>query len=174
VWRSRGRRGRAWRGSGLQGRAWRGGGRRGRTWCGRGRRGLAWHRRGLRGRAWRSWDHRGACWEGEKRNMWLNHRVRRKQRLQLRIRRGCKGGGVGEVRLVEDNVSGDKNSARGEVKTTVPLVVRRVPEEHTPSRPRCQLVRSGGREVRVARTPEDTKVVVTMWCAEASVVWRGS
>jgi hypothetical protein len=57
-------------------------------------------------------------------------------------------------------VSGDQNAARGEVKASVPLVVRGVPEEHTTSRAGHQLVRSGGGGVRVTRTPEDPKVVV--------------
>ena len=57
-----------------------------------------------------------------------------------------------EIRLVKDDVSGDQNAARGEVKTSVPLVVRGVPEEHITSRAGRQLVRSGGGGVRVTRT----------------------
>ena len=49
---------------------------------------------------------------------------------------------------------------RGEVKASVPLVIRRVIKEHTTSRSGRQLVRSGGGGVRVTRTPEDPKVVV--------------
>ena len=44
--------------------------------------------------------------------------------------------------------------ARGEVKASVPLVVRGVPKEHTTSRAGRQLVRSSGGGVRVTRTPE--------------------
>src|SRR6185503_5648886 len=106
--------------------------------------------------------------------MWLNHRVSRKQGLQLGVRRRCGGGGVGEIRLIKDDVSGDQDAARGEVKTSAPLVVRRVPKEHTTSRAGCQLVRSGGRGVRVTRTPEDPKVVVARKGTEESVVWSGS
>ena len=47
---------------------------------------------------------------------------------------------------------GDQDAARGEVKASVPLVVRGVPEEHTTSRAGRQLVRSGGGGVRVTHT----------------------
>ena len=71
-------------------------------------------------------------------------------------------------------MSGDQDAARGEVKASVPLVVRGVPEEHTTSRAGRQLVRSGGGGVRVTRTPEDPKVVVARRGTEKSVVWSGS
>jgi len=71
-------------------------------------------------------------------------------------------------------VSGDQDAASGEVKASVPLVVRGVTEEHTTSRAGRQLVRSGGGGVRVTRTPEDPKVVVAMRDTEKSVVWSGS
>jgi hypothetical protein len=64
--------------------------------------------------------------------------------------------GVGEIRLVEHNVSGDEDSARGEA--TVPLVVRGVTEKHTSGAGR-QLVRSSGSGVRVTSAPKDTKVI---------------
>ena len=70
-------------------------------------------------------------------------------------------------------MSRDQNAARGDVKASVPLVVRRVPEEHT-SRAGRQLVRSGGGGVRVTRTPEDPKVVIARRGTEKSVVWSGS
>jgi len=57
-------------------------------------------------------------------------------------------------------VSGDQDAARGEVKASVPLVVRGVPEEHTTSRAGRQLVRNSGGDVRITCTPEDTKVVI--------------
>ena len=108
--------------------------------------GRVWRDREHRGRAWCSRDHRKRCWCAGKtcrkrtdRKRWLNHRVSRKHRLQLGVRRRCGGGGVGEIRLV-----GDQNAARGEVKASVPLVVRGVPEEHTTSRAGRHLGRSGG------------------------------
>ena len=69
---------------------------------------------------------------------------------------------------------GDQDAARGEVKESVPLVVRVVPEEHTMSRAGRQLVRSGGGGVRVTRTPEDPNVVVARRGTEESVVWSGA
>ena len=102
--------------------------------------GRAWRDRGHRGHARHSGDHRErrrcagkTCREMTDRKKWLNHRVSRKQRLQLGVRRRCRGGRVGEIRLVKDDVSGDQNAARGEVKASVPLVVRGVPEEHDES-----------------------------------------
>ena len=76
---------------------------------------------------------------------------------------------VGEIRLVKDDVSGDQDAARGEVKASVPLVVRGVTKEHTTSRAGRQLVRSSGGDVRVTCTPEDPKVVVAR-STEESVV----
>ena len=70
-------------------------------------------------------------------------------------------------------MSGDQDAARSEVKASVPLVVRGVPEEHT-SRAGRQLVRSGGGGIRVTRTPGDPKVVVARRGTEKSVVWSGS
>jgi hypothetical protein len=99
----------------------------------------------------------------------LNHQVR-KQRRQLGVWRRCRGGGVREIRLVEHNVSGDEDSARGEVKATMPLVVRGVTEKHTSSGARRQLVRSSGGGVRVTSAPEDTKVIVARRDTEESVV----
>ena len=49
-------------------------------------------------------------------------------------------------------MSGDQNAARGEVKASVPLVVKEVLKEHTTSRAGRQLVRSGGGGVRVTHT----------------------
>ena len=124
-----------------RGRAWRSRRHRVRARHDRRSGGSAWRDRGHRGRAWRSRDHRQWCWcagktcgERKDRYRWLNHRVSRKQGLQLGVRRRCGGGEVGEIRLVKDDVSGDQDAARGEVKASVPLVVRGVPKEHTTSR----------------------------------------
>jgi hypothetical protein len=64
----------------------------------------------------------------------------------------------------------DEDATRGKIIAPVPLVVRGVPEEDTESRTGCQLVGSSGRGVRVARTPEDTKVVIPRRGAEQSMV----
>jgi len=112
--------------------------------CRRRHRGSAWRDRRHRGRAWRdrrhwgcarcSRDHRRRCRctrkicrERTDRQRWLNHRVSRKQGLQLGVRGRCRGGGVGKIRLVK-HVSGDEDPARGDVKASVPLVVRETGE----------------------------------------------
>jgi hypothetical protein len=71
----------------------------------------------------------GDLLERKNKNGCLNHRVR-KQGLQLKIRRRCRSG-VGEFRLIKHNMSGDEHSTRGEIKATVPLVVKGVTEKHT-------------------------------------------
>jgi hypothetical protein len=68
----------------------------------------------------------------------------------------------------------DEDAARGKVKASVTLVIRRVSEKDTEGRPGSQLMRSGGGGVRVTRTPEDSKVVVPRRGTEKSVVRRGS
>ena len=153
----------------------------GRAWHSRRTRGRARHDRRSWGRAWRNRDHRKrcrcagkTCREMTDRKRWLNHRVSRKHRLQLRVRRRCGGGGVGEIRLVKHDVSGDQDAARGEIKASIPLVVRGVTKKHTTSRAGRQLVRSSGGGVRVTRTPEDPNVVVARRGTEKSVMWSGS
>ena len=83
-------------------------------------------------------------------------------------------GGVGEVRLVKHDVSGDQDATRGEVKASVPLVVRGVTKKHTTSRAGRQLVTSSGGDVKVTCTPKDPKVVVARSGTEKSVVWNRS
>ncbi|KAG2631805.1 hypothetical protein PVAP13_2NG048250 [Panicum virgatum] len=124
-----------------RGRAWRSRRHRVRARHDRRSGGRTWRDCGHWGRARRSRDHREQCQctgktcrERTDRKRWLNHRVSRKQRLQLGVRRRCGGGGVGEIRLVKDDVSGDQDAARGEVKASVPLVVRGVTKKHTTSR----------------------------------------
>jgi hypothetical protein len=68
----------------------------------------------------------------------------------------------------------DKDTARGKIKATVTLVIRRVSEKDTESRPGSQLMVSSGGSVRVTRTSEDSKVVVPRRGTEKSVVRRGS
>jgi hypothetical protein len=106
----------------------------------------------------------------------LDHRVSGKQREEVKIRggSGCAGGGEREDGLIEHHMARDEDPSGGKVKATVPLVIRRVPEEDTESRTGCQLVGSSGSGVRVTRTPEDSKVIVPRRGTEKSVVWRGS
>jgi len=56
-------------------------------------------------------------------------------------------------------MTGDNDTTRRKIITPIPLMVRRVSEEDT-SRTRCELVRCGGREVGVASTPKDSKVII--------------
>jgi len=126
--RRRRRRGQTWRNRRHRGRAWHDRRSWGRAWRYSRHRGRAWRYSRHRGRAWRySRDHRKRCRCTKKtcseridRQRWLNHRVKRKQGLQLGVRGRCRGGGLGEIRLVKHNVSGDEDPARGEVKAAVP------------------------------------------------------
>jgi hypothetical protein len=68
----------------------------------------------------------------------------------------------------------DEDMARGKVEASVTLVIRRVSEKNIEGRPGGQLIRSGGGSVRVTRTPEDSKVVVSRRGTEKSVVRCGS
>jgi hypothetical protein len=86
---------------------------------------------------------------------------------------GSGGGGKGEVRLVENNVTRDEDSVRGEVKTPIPLMIGRVAEEDTTSGARGELMRSSRSEIGVASAPEDTKMVVGGMDAEESEVRGG-
>jgi len=87
---------------------------------------------------------------------------------------GWGGGGEREDGLVKHHVARDEDPTRGEVKATVPLVIRGVPEEDTLSRTGSQLVGSSGSGVRVTRTPEDTKVIVARggYRRERGVEWE--
>jgi hypothetical protein len=68
----------------------------------------------------------------------------------------------------------DEDTTRGEVETSVTLVIQRVSEKNTESRPGSQFMRSDGGGVRVTRTPEDSKVVVSRRGTEKSMVRCGS
>jgi hypothetical protein len=57
-------------------------------------------------------------------------------------------------------VTRDKNSVSGEVEASVPLVIRGIPKEDTTVGTGRKLMRGSGREIRVAGTHEDTKVIV--------------
>jgi hypothetical protein len=138
--RRRGRRGRTWLCGGGWGRGCRvgrRGGRRGLTGrCGRARR-----RRRCRGRTRLCGGERRrrdrasrrggrACREG-----WYDsggHGVEIEGHVEVG-ERGSGRGGKGEIRLVEDDVTGDEDSVGREVKTPVPLMVWGVPEENTAS-----------------------------------------
>jgi hypothetical protein len=64
----------------------------------------------------------------------------------------------------------DEDPSGGKVKTPVPLVIRRVPEEDTESRTGGHLVGRSGSGVGVTRAPKDAKVIVSRRGTEKSVV----
>jgi hypothetical protein len=71
-------------------------------------------------------------------------------------------------------MSRNDDPTRGKIEAAVPLVIRGVPEEDTLSRARSELVGGGGSGVRVARTAEDSEVVVARRGTEKNVVRSGS
>jgi hypothetical protein len=99
---------------------------------------------------------------------------KRGEEVELRGSRWWGGGGVGEDGLIKHHVSRNEDPTRGKVEAAVPLMIRGVPEEDTLSRARSELVGGGGSDVRVARTPEDSEVVIATRGTEESVVWSGS
>ena len=109
------------------------------------------------------------------RQRWLDRHVSGKHRAGVKVRggSGCGGGGEGEDGLIKHHMARDEDPTRGEVKATVTLVIRRIPEEDAQSGTGSQLVRSGGNGVRVTRTPKDTKVLIPRG-TEESMVWRRS
>ena len=57
-------------------------------------------------------------------------------------------------------MTGDNDTTRRKIITPIPVMVRRVPKEDETSRTRCELVRCGGREVGIAGTPKNSKVII--------------
>jgi hypothetical protein len=92
-----------------------------------------------------------------------------------RVSRRCEGGGGGEreCRLIKHDVARDEDTARREVQTTIPLMLRGVAKEDTESGTGGQLMRSGGC-VGVTSAPKHTKVIVAGRGTEKSVVWCGA
>jgi hypothetical protein len=70
----------------------------------------------------------------ERKDRWLDHHVSRKESEEVKGRVGggwCGGGVVGKCGLIKHHMARDEDPARGEVKASVALVVRGVPEKHT-------------------------------------------
>ena len=82
-----------------------------------------------------------------------------KESCQVRVRCGC-GGGEREGGLIENDMTGDNDTTRRKVIAPIPLMIRRIPKEDATSRTRCELVRCGGREVGIAGTPKNSKVII--------------
>jgi hypothetical protein len=59
--------------------------------------------------------------------------VKLRGEIKIRSGSGCAGGGEREDGLIEHHMTRDEDPSGGTVKTTVPLVIRGVPEEDTES-----------------------------------------
>ena len=89
---------------------------------------------------------------------------------RIRLKEGVKIGGWGGASkgkhiFIEDDVMGDDDAMRGEVKIAMPLVVRRVPKEEAASGAGRQLIRSSNGSVGIAGTTKDPKVSIGGGCA---------
>jgi hypothetical protein len=67
----------------------------------------------------------------------------------------------------------NEDPTRGEIKAAIALMVRGVPEKHTEGGPGCKFLRSSSSSVRVASTPEDTKMVIARRGTEECLVRSG-
>jgi hypothetical protein len=67
-------------------------------------------------------------------------------------------------------VSGDHDAISGKVKTTIPFVVRGIADENRPGGMRSKLMQGYRRQVGVADTPKDLKMLIGGRCVvEGSV-----
>lgn len=81
-------------------------------------------------------------------------------------------GEEGEIRLVRDDVPRDEHAMGREIELSVPLMIDGVPDEHT-SLVRCKLMRCYGQEIRIAGTPENSKMVIRGRGSEKGEVGNG-
>jgi hypothetical protein len=70
-------------------------------------------------------------------------------------------------------VPGDQHAVHAEIETPVPLVLRGVPKNDTPTGARGELMGSSGRGIRVAGAPEDLQVGIGGSGTEKSEVGGG-
>jgi hypothetical protein len=87
----------------------------------------------------------------------MGTRIRLKEGVEIG---GWGGASKGKHIFVVDDIARDDDAMGGEVKTVIPLVVRRVAKEEAASGAWRQLMRSSGGSVGIAGTAEHTKVVV--------------
>jgi hypothetical protein len=85
---------------------------------------------------------------------------------------GWGGASKGKHIFVENDVTGD-DAMGGEVKATIPLVVRRVAKEEEANGAWRQLMESSSGSVRVAGTSEHAEVVARVGCAVQGEVGGG-
>ena len=78
---------------------------------------------------------------------------------------GWGGASKGKHIFIKNDVTRDDDAMGGEVKTSIPLVVRRVAKEEAASGVWRQLMRSSSGSVRVAGTSKHSEVVVGRGCA---------
>lgn len=69
----------------------------------------------------------------------------------------------GQGGFIKNNMSGDDESVGGEVETAIPLVIGGISKEDAKSGARRELVRHGGRKVRITFASEDVKVIIGRW-----------
>jgi hypothetical protein len=84
---------------------------------------------------------------------------------RIRLKEGAEIGGWGGASkgkhiFVEDDVTRDDDAMGGEIKTSIPLVVRGVAKEEAASGAWRQLMRSSSGSVAIAGTTEHAEVVV--------------
>jgi hypothetical protein len=97
---------------------------------------------------------------------------------RIRLKEGVEIGGWGGANkgkhiFVENDVTKDDDAMGGEVKTTIPLLVRRVAKEEATSGAWRQLMRSSSGSVGVAGKAEHAEVVVGGCCVVQGEVGGG-
>jgi hypothetical protein len=92
----------------------------------------------------------------------MGTRIRLKEGVEIS---GWGGASKGKHIFIENDVMGDDDAMGGEVKTTIPLVVRRVAKEEAASGAWRQLMGSSSGSVRVAGTSKHAEMVVGGGCA---------
>jgi hypothetical protein len=95
---------------------------------------------------------------GARRGAWgTGTQIRLKEVVEIG---GWGGASKGKHIFVEDDMTRDDDAMEGEIKTAIPLVVRRVAKEEVASGVGRQLVRGSGGSVGIAGTTEHQKVAV--------------
>jgi hypothetical protein len=101
----------------------------------------------------------------------MDSRIRLKERVEIG---GWGGASKGEHSFVENDVTRDDDLVECEVKTAIPLMVRRVAKEEAMSGAWRELMRGSSENVGIAGTAKPAEVVVGGGCAvqgEVGVGW---
>ena len=75
--------------------------------------------------------------------------------------------------FIKDDMPGNNDSVRGEVKAAVSFVMSRITQEDTEGGARREFVGSCGRQVGVTFASKDAQVIIRRRCAKEGAVWRG-